>query len=48
MFSGPWVWRDVTKEKNVQKFEKNCTFCQKNVETTTLPLETTQLSIFKT
>ena len=28
MFSGPWVWKDLHKEKNV-KIWKNCTFCQK-------------------
>ena len=31
-FSGPWVLKDLNKEKKVKKFLKNCTFCQKNAK----------------
>ena len=32
-FLAPWDRKDLNKEKKgVKKFEKNCTFCQKNAE----------------
>ena len=29
MFAGPWVWKDLNKEKNVKKFEKIARFVKK-------------------
>ena len=47
MFPGPWVWKDLNKEKNVKKFEKNTRFVKKLlwyliVETIPLHLEKMQ------
>ena len=32
MLSGPWVWKDLNKEKNVQKFEKIARFVKRLVK----------------
>ena len=29
MFAGPWVWKDLNKEKNVKKFEETARFVKK-------------------
>ena len=29
MFSGPWVWKELNKEKNMKKFEKIERFVKK-------------------
>ena len=32
MFSGPWVWKDLNKEKNVKKMNKIARFVKKKLK----------------